>query len=76
MRYPQVSAEIALHLKILQEVAAVDDVSTVTIYDGTIMCKKCGYPMTPLEAMYSDDGLCPNCRNLNYQGHAKKLMSS
>lgn len=76
MRYPQVFAETALPLKILQEVVAVDDVSTVTIYDGTIMCKKCGYPMTPLEAMYSDDGLCPHCRNLNYQGHAKNLMSS
>lgn len=53
----------------------MDDVSTVTIYDGTILCKKCDYPMTPLEAMYSDDGLCPHCRNLNYQGHAKKLMN-
>jgi hypothetical protein len=75
MRYPQVFAEVVLPLKILQEVAAVDDVSTVTIYDGTILCKKCDYPMTPLEAMYSDDGLCPHCRNLNYQGHAKKLMN-
>ena len=75
MRYPQVFAEVVLPLKILQEVVAVDDVSTVTIYDGTILCKKCDYPMTPLEAMYSDDGLCPHCRNLNYQGHAKKLMA-
>ena len=53
-----------------------EEISTLTIYDGSLECKKCGYPMTPLEAMYSDNGLCPNCRNLQYEGHAKKLMSS
>jgi len=52
-----------------------EDVSTLTIYDGTLPCKKCGYPMTPLEAMYSDDGLCPYCRNEKYEKHAKNLMS-
>jgi len=53
-----------------------DDISTTTIYDGTLFCKKCEYPMTPLEAMYSDNGLCPNCRNKNYEKHAKNLMVS
>lgn len=67
---------IAIRLEILQGAVAVDDISTVTIYDGTVMCKKCGYPMTPLEAMYSDNGLCPHCRNQQYEGHAKKLMGS
>lgn len=55
---------------------SAEEISTLTIYDGSVECKKCGYPMTPLEAMYSDNGLCPNCRNLQYEGHAKKLMSS
>ena len=53
----------------------VEDVSTTTIYDGTRPCKKCGYPMTPLEAMYSDDGLCPYCRNEKYERHFKNRMS-
>jgi len=53
-----------------------EDISTTTIYDGTLVCKNCGYPMTPLEAMYSDDGLCPYCRNANYEKHSKSLMAS
>jgi hypothetical protein len=52
----------------------MDDISTLTIYDGTLPCRKCGYPMTPLEAMYSDDGLCPYCRNEKYEKHAEGLM--
>ena len=55
---------------------SAEEISTVTIYDGSLPCKKCGYPMTPLEALYSDMGLCPYCRNQQYEGHAKKLMSS
>jgi len=51
-----------------------ENVSTLTIYDGTLLCKKCGYPMTPLEAMYSDDGLCPYCRNEKYEKHTKNLL--
>ena len=54
---------------------SAEDISTVTLYEGSLPCKKCGYPMTPLEALYSDLGLCPYCRNLQYEGHAKKLMS-
>ena len=54
----------------------MDDISTLTIYDGTVMCRKCGAPMTPLEVMYSDGDLCPHCRNLKYEYHAKKLMAS
>ena len=53
-----------------------EDISTTTIYDGTIMCKACGYPMTPLEALYSDDGLCPYCRNQKYEKHAKNMMAN
>ncbi len=51
-----------------------EDISTVTIYDGSLQCKNCGYPMTPLEAMYSEDGRCPYCRNQNYEKHAKRGM--
>ena len=53
----------------------MEDVSTVTIYDGTVFCKKCGQPMNPVEAMYSPDGVCPTCRNLKYENHAKRLMT-
>jgi len=53
----------------------MEDVSTTTIYDGSVMCKKCGYPMTPLEAMYSDDDLCPYCRNAKYEKHAKNFIA-
>jgi len=53
-----------------------EDVSTTTIYDGTLFCKKCDYPMTPLESMYSDDGLCPYCRNEKYEKHARNLMAN
>ena len=49
-------------------------ISTTTIYDGTMFCKKCGYPMTPIEALYSDNGLCPYCRNEKYEKHSKSLM--
>jgi predicted Zn-ribbon and HTH transcriptional regulator len=52
-----------------------EEISTTTIYDGSRMCKNCGYPMTPLEALYSDDGLCPYCRNEKYEKHAKNLMA-
>ena len=52
----------------------MEDISTTTIYDGSLQCKKCGYPMTPLEALYSDDALCPYCRNAKYEKHAKDLM--
>ena len=52
----------------------MEETSTVTIYDGTLPCKNCGYPMTPLEALYSDDGLCPYCRNEKYEKHARGLM--
>jgi predicted nucleic-acid-binding Zn-ribbon protein len=51
-----------------------EDISTLTIYDGSLKCKNCGYPMTPLEAMYSDNGLCPYCRNKSYEKHAKDRM--
>ena len=51
-----------------------EDITTQTIYDGSLVCKKCGYPMTPLEAMYSDDGLCPYCRNSKAEKHVKSGM--
>ena len=52
-----------------------EDISTVTIYDASLACKRCGYPMTPLEGLYSDDGLCPHCRNKKYEKHAKNFMA-
>jgi Zn finger protein HypA/HybF involved in hydrogenase expression len=54
---------------------AAEEITTMTIYDGSLPCKKCNYPMTPLEALYSDMGLCPYCRNKQYEGHAKRLMT-
>ena len=36
-----------------------EEVSTITVYDGSQQCKVCGQIMTPLEAMYSEDGRCP-----------------
>ena len=54
----------------------MDAISTTTIYDGTVFCKKCGQPMNPVESMYSPEGICPHCRNLKYEHHAKKLMAS
>lgn len=54
----------------------MEEISTVTIYDGSVECKNCGYPMTPLEALYSDNGLCPYCRNERYEKHSKNLMSN
>jgi Zn finger protein HypA/HybF involved in hydrogenase expression len=59
----------------VEQTAMNEDVSTLTVYDGSLQCKKCDYPMTPLEAMYSDDGLCPYCRNAKYEKHAKNLMA-
>jgi RNA polymerase subunit RPABC4/transcription elongation factor Spt4 len=52
-----------------------ENMSTVTIYDASLACKKCKYPMTPLEGLYSDDGLCPYCRNKKYEKHAKNFMA-
>ena len=54
----------------------MDQVSTVTIYDGTVFCRKCGAPMTPLEVLYSDSDVCPHCRNEVYEKHAKKLTDA
>lgn len=47
----------------------------MTIYDGSMVCKKCGAPMTPIEVLYSDDDLCPHCRNAKYERHAKSFMA-
>lgn len=52
-----------------------ENISTITIYDASLACRKCGYPMTPLEGLYSDDGLCPHCRNQKYEKHAKNFMA-
>lgn len=54
----------------------MDQISTVTIYDGTVFCRKCGAPMTPLEVLYSDSDVCPHCRNEVYEKHAKKLTDA
>jgi len=52
-----------------------ENMSIVTIYDASLACKKCDYPMTPLEGLYSDDGLCPHCRNQKYEKHAKSFKA-
>lgn len=46
-----------------------------TIYDGSVMCPKCGLFMTPIEAMYTDGKMCPTCRNLHYGKTRRGAMS-
>jgi len=53
----------------------VEDVTTETIYSGTVICPKCAMPMTPVEAMYTDGKMCPSCRNGLYGKHMKARMS-
>lgn len=53
----------------------MDEVTTETIYDGSMLCPKCGKAMTPLEVMYTDGKMCPWCRNDNYGVHMKRRMS-
>ena len=52
-----------------------DEYTTETIYDGSVICPKCGMFMTPLEAMYTDGKMCPSCRNDVYGKHMKGRMS-
>lgn len=51
-----------------------EDTNYETMYEGSRMCRKCGHFMTPVEAMFSEDGSCPDCRNENYQRRAKNRM--
>ena len=51
-----------------------EEITAVTIYEGTVPCTNCDYPMTPIEALYSDDGLCPYCRNMKYEKYARKML--
>jgi|APCry1669190327_1035288.scaffolds.fasta_scaffold00626_11 hypothetical protein len=54
----------------------LDDISTETIYDGSVPCRRCGMVMTPLEVMYSYDGrTCPACRNAKMEAHVRGGMS-
>ncbi len=53
----------------------MNEVFTETIYDGSVVCPKCGLFMTPVEAMYTDGKMCPTCRNSLYGKHMKRAMS-
>lgn len=53
----------------------MEDISTETIYDGSVMCPKCGLFMTPVEVMYTGGKMCPTCRNALYGKHMKGAMS-
>jgi uncharacterized CHY-type Zn-finger protein len=53
----------------------MEDINVETIYEGSKLCRKCGHLMTPLEALYTDGKSCPNCRNAEYERHAKAGMS-
>ena len=53
----------------------MDEFVTETIYDGSVVCPKCGLFMTPLESMYTDGKMCPTCRNGLYGKHMKRAMS-
>jgi uncharacterized paraquat-inducible protein A len=52
-----------------------EDISTITIYDGSQPCRKCGMIMSPIDVMYSEDGYCPYCRNMRHELHKKGAMS-
>jgi hypothetical protein len=41
-------------------------VSTTTVYEGSQECE-CGRMLTPLEALYSRDGLCQTCHRRRVQ---------
>lgn len=52
----------------------MEDINVETVYEGSVLCPKCGNLMTPLEAMYAGGKLCPTCRNAKYEKHAKSGM--
>ena len=52
-----------------------EEYTTETIYDGSVVCPKCGMWMNPLEAMYTDGKMCPACRNDLYGKHMRSRMS-
>lgn len=52
-----------------------EQISTLTIYDGSRLCKKCGSVMDPLVVLYGDGKVCPTCRNMKYERARKGAMS-
>jgi hypothetical protein len=52
----------------------VEEISTLTIYDGSRICRKCGEVMDPVVVMYGDGKVCPTCRNLKYESARKGAM--
>ena len=52
-----------------------DEISTETIYEGSVQCPKCDRIMTPLEVLYAGGKLCPDCRNRRYEYYTKNKMS-
>lgn len=52
-----------------------EEVSTATIYDGSMICRKCGKLMTPIEVFYMDGDTCPDCRNTSFGKNLKGRMS-
>ena len=52
-----------------------DEISTETIYEGSVQCPKCERIMTPLEVLYAGGKLCPDCRNRRYEYYTKNKMS-
>jgi hypothetical protein len=51
-----------------------EEISTITIYDGSVMCRKCGKIMTPVEVFYMDGDVCSDCRNTSFGKHIKGGM--
>ena len=52
-----------------------DEITTETIYEGSVQCPKCDRIMTPLEVLYAGGKLCPDCRNRRYEYYTKNKMS-
>jgi hypothetical protein len=52
-----------------------EEITTETIYEGSVQCPKCERIMTPLEVLYAGGKLCPDCRNRRYEYYTKNKMS-
>jgi len=54
----------------------MEEISTETIYQGSVACPGCGTHMTPLEHMWAGNtSECGDCRNTRYSKAAKSMMS-
>jgi hypothetical protein len=54
----------------------MDEINTVTLYDGSTLCPTCGGLMDPVASAFSGPtGECSNCRNKSYGKNLKAAMA-